>query len=116
MIRFLTDEDFKDAITYGLRLRLPSLDIVRVQDVGLRAYRDPMILEFAASENRIVLSHDVSTMGVHARNRLLAGAPMPGLFLIGQECPIGRAIEEIVVIAECSREDEWAGSIVRLPL
>ena len=60
MIRFLTDEDFNRFILAGVRRRLPELDIVRVQDCGLRSFRDPIILEFAASENRIVLSHDVN--------------------------------------------------------
>lgn len=116
MIRFLTDEDFNRNILAGVRLRLPDLDIVRIQDCGLRSFRDPLVLKFAASEDRIVLSHDVHTMETHARARLLAGKAMPGLFLINQYFPIGRAIEEIVVIAECSPHTEWKDQIVRLPL
>lgn len=116
MIRFLADEDFNRYVVAGVRLRLPDLDIVRVQDVGLRTARDSAILEFAASNNRIVLSHDVHTMETHARARLLARRPMPGLFLIQQHVPIGRAIEEIVIIAECSRDNEWNSRIERLPL
>ena len=45
----------------GVRRRLPSLDILRIQDAGLRTFRDPLILEYASGENRIVLSHDVKT-------------------------------------------------------
>jgi len=41
MIRFLTDEDFNIYILAGVRRRLPDLDIVRVQDVGLRTFREP---------------------------------------------------------------------------
>jgi Domain of unknown function (DUF5615) len=116
MIRFLTDENFNSYVLAGIRRRLPDLDIVRIQDVGLRTARDPVVLEFAASENRIVLSHDVRTMETHALARLIAGKPMPGLFLIDQYFPIGRAIEEIVVIAECSDMSEWKDQIRRLPL
>jgi hypothetical protein len=116
MIRFLTDEDFNSGIFDGLKRRLPTLDIVRVQDVGLRTFRDAVILEFAASENRIVLSHDVSTMESHARARILAGKSMPGLFLIQQVLPIGQAIDAIEVIALCSRDDEWQNRIEHLPL
>ena len=116
MIRFLTDEDFNRYVLAGVRRRLPDLDIVRVQDVGLRTARDPAILEFAASSNRIVLSHDLHTMETHARARLLARKPMPGLFLIDQNVQIGHAIEEILIIAVCSREDEWNGAIEHLPL
>ena len=115
-IRFLTDENFTQAIVDGVLRRVPNLDIVRVQDVGLRTLRDPVMLEFAASDDRIVLTHDIATMGNYARDRLAAGKPMPGVFEISQNLPIGRVIDEIVMIAECSRDDEWNGSIRRLPL
>lgn len=116
MIRFLTDEDFTAAILKGVRQRLPDLDIVRIQDVGLRGSRDPEILEFAAFDNRIVLRHDLSTMKTHARQRILGGEPMPGLFLLRQNIIVARAIDAIVLVVECSREDEWNGRIEHLPL
>lgn len=116
MIRFLTDEDFNRFILAGVRRRLPELDIVRVQDCGLRSFRDPLVLDFAANENRIVLSHDVTTMENYAKARIVVEKPMPGLFLIAQDFPIGRAIEEIVTIAECSPASEWKNQIIRLPL
>jgi predicted nuclease of predicted toxin-antitoxin system len=115
-IRFLTDEDFNRPILHGVRLRLPNLDIVRVQDVGLRSFRDERILEFAAFDDRIVLSHDVTTMKGHAEDRLRQRKPMPGLFLVRQDVPIGHAIEEIVIVAECSEKEEWNGEIRFLPL
>ncbi len=96
--------------------RLPDLNIVRVHEVGLRTLRDEVILEFAASDNRIVLTHDLATMGNFARDRLAAGKPMPGILEVSQKLPIGRAVDEIVMIAECSLDDEWNGVIERLPL
>ena len=116
MTSFLTDEDFDKSIFAGMRRRLPNLDIVRVQDVGLRTFRDERILEFAALNGRIVLSHDESTMGVAAASRIKAGLNMPGLFIIPQSVPIGVAIHEIVTIAECSRDGEWTGAIEYVPL
>ena len=44
-MRLLTDENFNGAILRGLIRRLPELDIVRVQDVGLMNTDDPEILE-----------------------------------------------------------------------
>ncbi len=116
MIRFLTDEDFNGQILSGVRSRLPKLDIIRVWDTKVRERSDPEVLEFAASENRIILSHDVNTMGLHARARIFAGKPMTGLFLIHQDLAIGRAIDEIVTLAECSSDDEWNNAIEYLPL
>ena len=99
-----------------MRLRLLDLDIVRVQDVGLRTFRDPRVLEFAADDGRVLMTHDVSTMKEFAIARIIAGKPMPGLIEIGQNFPIGRAIDEIVLIAECSTMNEWKDQIRRLPL
>ena len=78
MIRFLTDEDFNRAILEGIRLRLPSLDVIRVQDAGLRTFRDPQILEYGARENRIVLSHDFGTMerNAHGKHAFIVEQPL----------------------------------------
>jgi hypothetical protein len=39
-----------------------------------------------------------------------------GVFEVGQDLPIGQAIEEILLVAECSLEGEWEGQIRFLPL
>jgi hypothetical protein len=55
-LRFLTDEDFDNDILRGVVRRLPELDAVRVQDVGLIEEPDPAILEWAAAQERIVFT------------------------------------------------------------
>ncbi|HEX8396464.1 MAG TPA: DUF5615 family PIN-like protein [Pyrinomonadaceae bacterium] len=116
MIRFLTDEDFNRRILRGLKRRLPSLDVVRVQDVGLMMQPDSEVLEWAANENRIILTHDVTTMSKHAFDRVEQGLKMPGVIEISQDTPIGEAIEELILIAECSLENEWLNQVIYLPI
>jgi hypothetical protein len=41
---------------------------------------------------------------------------MPGVFAVSQSLQIGRAIEAILILAECSYEGEWEGQIRHLPL
>jgi hypothetical protein len=41
---------------------------------------------------------------------------MPGVFEVGRSVSVGRAIEDIVLLAECSREAEWEGQVLYLPL
>jgi hypothetical protein len=48
--------------------------------------------------------------------RVAAGLPMPGVFEVGQQIPIAQAIEDILLLAECSLEGEWEGQIIFLPL
>jgi predicted nuclease of predicted toxin-antitoxin system len=116
MIRFLADEDFDARILRGLLRRLPQIDVVRVQDVGLQSAHDHQVLAFAAEENRILLTHDVTTMSDFAYQRINKDLPMPGVFEIAQEINIGEAIEELILIAECSLENEWQGQVRFLPL
>jgi len=93
-LRFLSDEDFTNRIVRGLLRSLPTLDILRVQDVGLRKRPDTEVLEWAAKEGRILLTHDADTMIEFAKNRLAAGLAMPGIVEIPQTLPIGEAIAE----------------------
>ena len=116
MLRLAIDENFNNDILRGVLRRNPNLHIRRVQDAGLARADDPTVLDWAARENRVLFSHDVATMTKFALNRVNAGKKMPGLFEVGRSVPMRRAIEDILLIAECSREGEWEGQIRYLPL
>ena len=64
----------------------------------------------------MLLTHDVSTITKHAYERVAAGKSMPGVFEVAREISIGEAIEDILLIAECSINGEWEGQIRYLPL
>ena len=116
MLRLAADENFNNDIVRGLLRRKPDLDIVRVQDVGLSGADDPTILEWAAQEGRVLLTHDVSTLTRHAYERVQTGKPMPGVFEVSRRVPVDVAIENLLLIAECSLEGEWEGQVRYLPL
>lgn len=115
-VRFLADEDFDNSIVRAVLRRLPHLDIVRVQDEGLSGLHDTEVLEWAAQEGRVLLTHDISTMKEYAYGRVSKGLSMPGVFIASQRIPIAEAIETIALIAECSISGEWEGQVRRLPL
>lgn len=116
MARFLADENFNNQIVRGILRQSSGTDIVRVQDMGLSGADDPAVLVWAAQEERIVLTHDVATMVTFAYQRIQAGLSMPGLFEVSRRVPVGLAIEEIILIAECSLEGEWEEQVRFLPL
>jgi Domain of unknown function (DUF5615) len=116
MLRFAADEDFNNRIIRGSLRRAPELDLIRVQDAGLRSRDDASILEWAANDGRVLLTHDVTTVRTQAYARISAGLPMPGVFEVAQDIPIGVAIEEILMLAECSLDGEWEGQVRFLPL
>src|SRR5262245_15803967 len=107
MIRLLADENFNHDIIRGVRRRKSDLDVVSVQEVGLSGADDPCILAWAAEQSRLLLTHDVTTMTRYALDRVRAGQPMPGVVEVRRSVPIGLAIEEILILAECSLENEW---------
>jgi predicted nuclease of predicted toxin-antitoxin system len=116
MLFLVSDENFNNDIVRGLLRRKPNLDIVRVQDVGLRGAEDPAILEWAANEGRVLLTHDTATMAHFAYERVRVGKSMPGVIEVPDDLPIGNAIEDILLLAEYSDRLEWGNQVLYLPL
>ena len=116
-IRLLADADFNRAIVAGVLRRVAGLDLVTAQDVGLAGRTpDPVVLEWAAGQSRVVLTHDKSTMPDFAWRRVCAGQPMPGMFVVPQSLAIASAINDIALIAECSDAQDWDRRVEYLPL
>ena len=65
-LSFVADHNFTEAILTGVRRRDESIDILRVRQIGMQQTPDPDILEWAAQNGRVALSHDVNTMGSYA--------------------------------------------------
>lgn len=116
MIALAADENFNNDILRGLKRRIPRLDLVRVQDVGLSGADDTRVLAWAAQQGRVLLTHDVTTITRHAYDRVEAGLPMPGVFEVSSIVSVGQAIEDLILIAECSLAGEWESQIRYLPL
>jgi hypothetical protein len=116
MLRLAVDENFNNNIVRGLIRKNPHIDIVHIQDVGLSGADDPTVLEWTATQGRILLTHDVATITRYAYERIKSGRRMPGVFEVDMNSPIGQVIEEILLLVDLSFENEWEGKIVFLPL
>ena len=116
MLRLVADENLNADLVRGLLRRRPDLDLVRLQDAGLSGADDRSVLAWAAREGRVLLTHDVTTLTRYAYERVAAGEPMPGVFEVSRRVPLGRAIEDILLLAECSHAGEWEGQVRYLPL
>ncbi len=62
MIPLLVDQNFNERIVRGLVRREPAIDLLLVGAIGLSAAADPVILERAAFEEPILLTHDRQTI------------------------------------------------------
>jgi hypothetical protein len=114
--RFLANHDLTEAILLGVMRREPTLEFRRLREVAMADKPDAEVLEFAARQNLLVVSHDVNTMTAHAAKRIAAGLPMPGVFVTHQSDPIGIIIDDLILIWVASEAEEWAGQVVFLPI
>jgi predicted nuclease of predicted toxin-antitoxin system len=116
MIKLATDENFDGDILRGLIRRVPELDAVRVQDVGLSETRDQVILGWAADDGRVLLTHDRDTVPGFAYDRVRAGEPMPGVFLVDDHMPKGQAIEQLLLALHCLNAEDCRDHVIYFPL
>jgi hypothetical protein len=110
-LRWLADENFNNDIVRALFRAKPEIDVVRAQDAGLTGLDDEALLAWAAEHQRVLLTHDVSTITAHAYRRV-----MKGVFEVSCDLWLRAAVEDILLIAECSRPGEWEGQVRYLPL
>ena len=66
MLRLLIDENFNQRILRGLRLRIPVLDYAIVQETAMQGMQDPPLLREAAVLHRVLVTHDLKTVGATA--------------------------------------------------
>lgn len=114
-IRLLADADLNFAIVTGVRLRVPGIDFRGAAEAGLRGIGDPDVLQHAASQDRILVSHDLRTMPFHFARRIREGKSSPGVFLVSQDVAVSDVIEAVVLICSASLPVEWANRITHLP-
>jgi Domain of unknown function (DUF5615) len=115
-VRFLADADLNKAIVSGVLRREPSIDFLSAQAAQLRLMHDPEVLELAAGQHRVLVSHDVGTMPAHFREFRNAGRHSAGVFLIAQSLDIGIAIQELLLVWLASDATEWENRLEWLPL
>ena len=114
-IKFLADENLRRAIMLGLRRREPTANFVLAYEAGAAGKDDLAVLQIAAEQNRILVSHDLRTMPQHFRH-FIARQTSPGVILIPQKLPLSTAIEQLVLIWLASEAEEWVDQIRFLPL
>jgi hypothetical protein len=113
-LKLLADENFDNRLLRALARR-QSFDITRVQDEGLMEEPDEEVLEWAARNGRVLLSHDGRTIPPLAFARVARGEPMPGVIIVGGKAPFARILDDLVLLVYCSSSDEMADQVKYVP-
>jgi hypothetical protein len=115
-MRLLADENFDNRIVRGLRRVDSSIAIVRVQDTPLYQQNDPKLLEWAAQNGFVLLTHDLKTIPKYAFERVQQNQPMPGIIAVKQDADVGEVIEDLLLLIGAGTSDDLEGQVVYLPL
>ncbi|MCS7300061.1 MAG: DUF5615 family PIN-like protein [Fimbriimonadales bacterium] len=114
-MRVAVDANFRREIIEGLQRRMPHLDVVWVQQVGLEQAPDEAVLEWAAKEARILLTHDHRTMPDAVYRRIQEGLYTPAVIVVYQLTSVRRAIEDLELVLGASLPGELEARVIRLP-
>jgi hypothetical protein len=116
-VRWLADENFRNAIIRGILRRVRSFDIVRAQDIPrISGQDDAELLKWATAEGRVVVTHDISTMIPAMREQLRLAMRCAPIVLVPDSLPIVVAVEDLLLLEECGHETDWAAGVLYLPL
>ena len=118
MRRYLIDENLSPAYRAQLFDREPLLEVLRVGDEGApaRSTQDPEILKWCEQNNFILLTKDPNTIPKHLDDHLAAGHHVPGIIMINSSVPMGTILDDLILIAAASHENEYNDQIVYVPL
>lgn len=113
-VRFQADADLKHAIVSATLRREPMIDF-QTAISGLAGRDDLEVLDIAAREGRLLITHDKRTMPTHFA-RFIATNTSPGVVIASQRLSIEVVVDEILLIWFASDADEWTNRIAHLPL
>lgn len=115
MTAWITDENFKSGVVAGVINRLGTIDLVSIEGLGLRGAPDPLILQRAAEEARVLLTHDQDTMPGFAYRRLAEGLSMPGVVVVPWLLGVGRTVSELEIVMGAGTPADFNGQVRFLP-
>lgn len=105
-VRYQADADFNEDSLTGVLRREPTVDFKTAQAAGLAGLDDRTVLQAAAKEGRILVTHDRKTMPLRFADFVRTTAS-PGLLIVSQKLDILACIEDLILICTASEAEEW---------
>ncbi|NEQ21115.1 MAG: hypothetical protein F6K28_18200 [Microcoleus sp. SIO2G3] len=117
-LQYLMDENVDPVYALQLRRRQPDLVVWAVGEPNTppKSTLDPEILLWCETNNFILVTNNRTSMPVHLADHIAQNHHVPGIFILNADMSIGETIEELILIAECSFEDEYQDQIAYLPV
>ncbi|RKU18653.1 hypothetical protein C6500_12640 [Candidatus Poribacteria bacterium] len=118
MRRFLIDENISPQYRTQLLYHEPSLRVLVIGDEGTPAKgtSDPEILVWCEQNQFSLITNNRESMPQHLSDHIAAGHHVPGIFTINRKVSMGLIIDQLLLIAGASDEDEYMDAITYIPL
>jgi len=107
MLLLLIDENFNHRILRGLRLRVPALDVVIVQETAMQGLQNTLLLREAAVLQRVLVTHDLKTTPRYAYARVAAGEQCLVSLLSPMIYPSVRRLNSYTLWSSVARTMNW---------
>jgi hypothetical protein len=115
MVRFQADADLNQIIVAALVRKNPLVDFRAASVASLNGLSDAQVLEFAAAEGRVLVTHDAKTMPGHFAE-FVQSRESRGVIVVPQHLPVSMVVDELLLIAAATSPEDWTNRICYLPL
>ncbi|MBE9005610.1 DUF5615 family PIN-like protein [Fortiea sp. LEGE XX443] len=117
-LKYLIDENVNPIYPNQIRLREPEIviKIVGEPDTPSKSTLDPEILCWCEENNFVLVTNNRTSMPVHLAEHIVVNRHVPGILTLNPNLSIGENIEELIILALASKDDEYQDRIVYLPL
>lgn len=117
-LKYLIDENVAPIYAVQLRRREPNLIVQVVGDPGTppKGTPDPDVLLWCEEHGFVLVTNNRRSMPVHLADHIAQGHYVLGIILLNPNLSIGQNLEELIIIALGSFDDEYQDRIVHLPL
>jgi hypothetical protein len=117
-LKYLIDENVNPIYPNQIRRREPNIiiKVVGEPETPPKSTLDPEILYWCEENNFVLVTNNRTSMPVHLADHIAANHYVPGIFILNPNLSIGKNIEELILAAQASNDDEYQNRIVYLPL
>lgn len=116
---YLLDEHVPRALKAGLvRRDVLLIEVWRVGEPGAppRGSPDPVLLDWCEVNNCILVTNNRKSMPRHLADHLARGRRVPGILVLDVDLSFAQTLEDLLLIAGASLENEHENQIRHLPL
>jgi Domain of unknown function (DUF5615) len=114
-LRFQADADLNQIIVAAVVRRVREIDFRTATAAGLAGLADPEVLAVAARDDRILVTHDQTSMPRHF-GEFIRSNRSAGLIIVPQLHSIRDAVDDLILIWTVTQPDEWTNRLIYLPI